>query len=99
MKRKTVKRKHVKKGQKRRKKRKWLMTQIEIRIMTQRTIRKSEFVVEDQEIEDDDRFKVEKHVHTVNFDEAGDYLVAINRYMEAFAKIVRWGKDDVAQVI
>ena len=46
-------------------------------------------VVEDQELEDEDTFEVEKHVYAVNFDEAGDYLVTMNRYMEAFAKIVR----------
>ena len=55
----------------------------------------AEFVVEDQEIEDEDIFEVEKHVHAVNFNEAGDYLVVMNRYMEAFAKIVQRGKDDV----
>ena len=53
----------------------------------------ADFIVEDQEIEDEDMFEVEKHVHAVNFDEPGDYLVAMNRYMEAFAKIVRRGKD------
>ena len=57
----------------------------------------AEFVVEDQEIEDKDTFEVKKHVHAVNFDEAGNYLVAMNRYMEAFAKIVRLGKDDIAR--
>ena len=54
----------------------------------------AEFVVEDQEIDDEDTFEVEKHVHAVNFDKAGDYLVAMNWYMEAFAKIVRRGKED-----
>ena len=57
----------------------------------------AEFVVEDQEMDDKDTFEVEKHVHTVNFNKAGDYLVAMNQYMEAFAKIVRRGKDDVAR--
>ena len=52
-------------------------------------------MVEDQELEDEDMFEVEKHVHALNFDEAGKYLVAMNRYMEAFAKIVRRGKDDI----
>ena len=33
----------------------------------------------------------------VNFGKAGDYLVAMNRYMEAFAKIVQRGKDDVTR--
>ena len=49
----------------------------------------ADFVVEDEEMDDDDMFEVEKHVHAVNFKEAGDYLVAMNRYMEAFLKIVR----------
>ena len=57
----------------------------------------AEFVVEDQEIDDEDTFEVEKHVHAVNFNEAGDYLVAMNGYMEAFAKIVQRGKEDVAR--
>ena len=57
----------------------------------------AEFVVEDQEIDDKDTFEVEKHVHAVNFDEAGDYLVAMNWYMEAFEKIVQSGKEDVAR--
>ena len=57
----------------------------------------AEFVVEDQEIDDEDTFEVEKHVHTVNFDKTGDYLMAMNRYMEAFAKIVRRGKEHVAR--
>ena len=51
----------------------------------------------DQELEEKDTFEVEKHVHAVNFDEAGDYLVAMKRYMEAFAKIVQRGKDDVTK--
>ena len=49
----------------------------------------ADFVVEDQEMDDEDMFEVKKHVHAVNFEEAGDYLVAMNRYMEAFSKIVR----------
>ena len=42
----------------------------------------AEFVVKDQEIDDEDTFEVEKHVHAVNFDEAGNYLVAMNWYMK-----------------
>ena len=57
----------------------------------------ADFVVEDQEMDDEDTFEVEKHVHALNFEEAGDYLVAMNRYMEAFSKIVRRGKEDVAR--
>ena len=55
----------------------------------------ADFVVEDQEIDDEDTFKVKKHVHAINFEEARDYLVAMNWYMEAFSKIVRRGKEDV----
>ena len=54
-----------------------------------------EFVEEDQEIEDEDMFEVEKHVHTLNFEEAGDYLVSMNQYMEEVSKIVRRGKEDI----
>ena len=54
-----------------------------------------QFISEDQEIEDEDMFEVEKHVHALNFDEAGDYLVTMNRYMEVFEKIMGRRKDDV----
>ena len=57
----------------------------------------ADFVVEDQDMDDEDTFEVEKHVHAVNFEEAGDYLVSMNRYMEAFSKIVRRGKEDIAR--
>ena len=53
------------------------------------------FVAKDQDIEDDDTFEVEKHVHAVNIVEAGDYLVAMRRYMEAFERIIHRGKSDV----
>ena len=55
----------------------------------------ADFVVEDQDIEDDDMFEVEKHIHAINIVEAGDYLVTMRRYMEAFERIVRRGKSDV----
>ena len=54
-----------------------------------------EFVAEDQEIEEEDTFEVEKHVHAINIVEAGDYLVVMQRYMDAFERIVRRGKTDV----
>ena len=57
----------------------------------------ADFVVEDEEIDDEDTFEVEKHVHAVNFEEARDYLVDMNQYMEAFSKIVRRGKEDIAR--
>ena len=58
---------------------------------------KADFIVEDQEMDDKDMFEVEKHVNALNFEEAGLYLVAMNRYMEAFSRIVRRGKEDVAR--
>ena len=36
-----------------------------------------EFVTEDQDMEEEDTFEVEKHVYTINIEEAGDYLVAM----------------------
>ena len=55
----------------------------------------ADFVTEDQVIEHKDTFEVEKHIHTINIIEAGDYLVTMRRYMDAFEKIVRRGKSDV----
>ena len=48
-------------------------------------------------MDDEDTFEVKKHVHALNFEEAGEYLVSMNRYMEAFSKIVRRDKEDVAR--
>ena len=56
------------------------------------------FIVEDAEIEgDEDTFKIEKHVHAINLQEAGDYVVEIQRYVKAFMKTVRKAKTDVAK--
>ena len=55
----------------------------------------ADFVVKDQDIEDDEMFEIEKHVHAINSIEAGDYLVTMRRYMEAFERIVCRGKADV----
>ena len=57
----------------------------------------ADFVVEDQDMDDEDTFEVEKHVRALNLEEAGDYLVSMNRYMEAFSKIVRQGKEDIVR--
>ena len=57
----------------------------------------ADFVVEDQDIEDDYTFEVEKHVHAINIIEAGDYVVTMRRNMEAFERIVRRGKADVSR--
>ena len=55
----------------------------------------ADFVTEDWDIEDEDTFEVEKHVHAINIVEAGNYLVTMRRYMDAFEKIVCRGKSDV----
>ena len=52
----------------------------------------ADFVAEDQDIEEQDTFEVEKNVYIINIIEAGDYLLAMRRYMDAFEKIVRRGK-------
>ena len=36
-----------------------------------------EFVTEDAELDEEDTFEIEKHVHTINLHEAGDYVVEI----------------------
>ena len=57
----------------------------------------ADFVTEDQDIEDEDTFEVEKHIHAINIVEAGEYLVTMRRYMDAFEKIVHRGKSDVSR--
>ena len=38
----------------------------------------TEFIVKDADIEgDEDTFEIEKHVHTINLQEAGDYVIEI----------------------
>ena len=41
--------------------------------------REAEFITKVQELEKEDTFEVEKHVHVANIKEAGDYLVVMNR--------------------
>ena len=55
----------------------------------------ADFVTEDQDIEDEDTFEVEKHIHAINIIEAGDYLVTMWRYMDAFEKIICRGKSNM----
>ena len=55
-----------------------------------------DFIVEDTELDEEETFEIEKHVHTINLQEAGDYMVEIRRFVECFGKVVRKAKKDVA---
>ena len=54
-----------------------------------------EFVTEDAELDDEDTFKIEKHVHEINLQEAGDSVVEIQQFMLCFGKVVRKSKVDM----
>ena len=48
-----------------------------------------DFIAEDADIEgDEDTFKIEKHVHAINLQESGDYVIEIRHYVQGFAKTV-----------
>ena len=42
-------------------------------------------------------FEIEKHVHAINLQEAGDYVVEIRRFVSCFAKVVWKAKTDIAR--
>ena len=52
---------------------------------------------EDRFLNDEETFEIEKHVHTINLQEAGAYVVEIHRFVSCFAKVVRKAKMDVAR--
>ena len=52
---------------------------------------------EDRFLNDEETFEIEKHVHTINLQEAGAYVVEIRRFVSCFAKVVRKAKTDVAR--
>ena len=56
---------------------------------------KQEFVTEDAELDEEDTFKIEKHVHAINLQKAGDYVVEIRQFVSCFRKVVRKSKVDV----
>ena len=56
-----------------------------------------EFVLEDTELNEEETFEIEKHVHAINLQEAGDYVVEIRRFVKCFGKVVRKAKGDVAR--
>ena len=56
-----------------------------------------EFEEEDTFLDDEETFEIEKHVHTINLQEAGAYVVEIRRFVSSFAKTVRKAQTDVAR--
>ena len=56
-----------------------------------------EFEEEDTYLDDEETFEIEKHVHAINLQEAGDYVVMIRRFVSSFAKVVRKAKTDIAR--
>ena len=56
-----------------------------------------EFEEEDMYLDDEETFEIKKHVHAINLQEAGDYVVEIRRFVSSFAKVVRKVKTDVAR--
>ena len=55
-----------------------------------------DFIVEDTELDEEETFEIKKHIHAINLQEAGDYMVEIRRFVECFGKVVRKAKKDVA---
>ena len=43
-----------------------------------------EFITEDAELDEEETFEIEKHVHAINLQEAGDYVVEIRRFTSCF---------------
>ena len=56
-----------------------------------------EFEEGDTYLDDEEMFEIEKHVHAINLQEAGDYVVEIRRFVSCFAKVVRKAKTDIAR--
>ena len=56
-----------------------------------------DFIVEDAELDEEETFEIEKHVHAINLQEAGDYVVEIRCFVECFGKVVCKAKRDVAR--
>ena len=56
-----------------------------------------DFIVEDAELDEEETFEIEKHMHAINLQEAGDYVVEIRHFVECFRKVVCKAKRDVAR--
>ena len=55
---------------------------------------KQEFVTEDAELDEEDMFKIEKHVHAINLQEAANYVVEIQRFVSCFGKVVEHADEE-----
>ena len=58
---------------------------------------KQDFIIEDAELDEEETFEIEKHVHAINLQEAGDYVIEIRHFVECFGKVVCKAKRDVAR--
>ena len=58
---------------------------------------KQDFIIEDAELDEEETSEIEKHVHAINLQEAGNYMVEIRRFAECFGKVVCKAKRDVAR--
>ena len=56
-----------------------------------------EFTLDDTELDEEETFEIDKHVHAINLKEAGDYVVEIRRFVKDFGKVVHKAKGDVAR--
>ena len=56
-----------------------------------------EFVEEGTYLDDEETFEIEKHLHAINLQEAGDYVVEIRHFVSCFVKVVQKAKTDVAR--
>ena len=56
-----------------------------------------DFIVEDAEIDEEDMFEIDRHVHAINLQEAGDYVIEIRRFVTCFSKVVRKAEVDTAK--
>ena len=56
-----------------------------------------EYEEEDTYLDDEETFEIKKHVHAINLQEAGDYVVEIRRFVSCFAKVVWKAKTDIAR--
>ena len=56
-----------------------------------------EFEEEDTYLDDEETFEIIKHVHSINLQEVGNYVVEICRFVSFFAKVVRRAKNNVAR--
>ena len=55
-----------------------------------------DFIIEDAELDEEETFQIEKHMHAINLQEAGNYVIEIRYFMECFGKVVCKAKRDVA---